>query len=86
MDGQVVFLYGVEDFYLFAFCRLYVSRVADLSSHFGIERCLVEHELVHRLVFRLDGAVSCEYCIVYAGHVVAEESNVFAVMELHPVS
>ncbi len=86
MYSQVVFLYGVRDEYLLAALRHDISGVTDLASHLAVERCALEHELVHCLVLGLDGAVSCELHAFDVSAVVSEELDIIAMGELYPVT
>ena len=57
MDGKVVFLLGVNDFNRLEFAYDH-PRIAYLSTTFGIERSVAQHDLVECLVFLLDLTVA----------------------------
>ena len=86
MNSKVVFLDGVDYLYLLTAFRKDVTCVTDLSSHLGIERSALEHELIHCLVLCLHRAVAGKLNALKLGAVISEELDVVAMSELHPVS
>ena len=86
MDREVVLLDGVYDVDLFSALRKDVSCITYLSSHFGIERSALEHELVHCLVLSLYSAVAGKLYVFEVCIVISEELDIVAMCELHPVA
>ena len=64
MYREVVFPFGVNDFYGFVFRTKYTT-VAHLSAHFGIERCIVEYDLIERLFLLCHLAVAEDVAFVF---------------------
>ena len=86
VDGQVVFLDGVEDGDLLAALGLDPARVTDLAAHFRIERGAVEDQLEEGLVLLLDDTLLQKGGTFDDGGVIAEEFDFLAAAELGPVA
>ena len=86
VDGEVVFLYGVEDLDLLSVGGDDESRVSYFTAHFPVERGAVEHKLEHLPVFLDYGPVLQQQGALRADGVVSGELDILAGMVYRPVA
>ena len=83
VDGKIVLLLRVNDFNRFEFIDQHAG-VAHLTSAFGIERSLVEHNLVECLVFLFHLTVTQDGSFVF--RIIIPDEFRFALLEHYPVA
>src|SRR5690606_19142192 len=84
MNNQFIFLFGIDNRYPLI-SLLNVSRIANLSATFGIERCTVKHQLKQFLILLNQLAVFHNLYIGFQ-EIVADEFSFFIFTYQNPVT
>ena len=80
---QVVFFLRVDDVDAFKFVDQH-TRIAYLTSAFGVERCFAQHDLIQRLVLLLHLTVAQDGGFIL--RIVVAHERGFALFQRHPVA